>query len=121
MTTSSWPCGTRWPERTAPTIAALTAVLGALWTIGSNYPRARRPGRGDRRAAVALPARARPRRRPPGSAATAVSRRASSWATAPAPYALVAMLRRLPPAPPDTLLRCDRTVVLGALPETPAR
>ncbi|MFH9002261.1 ATP-binding protein [Streptomyces afghaniensis] len=97
-----------------PTIAALTAVLAALWSTGSNYPR--------------LTALAVDTGRPlshyhPEPEHVEVARAAAVLCTAslfmgygPHVVRQLVTLRRLPPAPPDTLLRAV-AVVLGAIPE----
>ncbi|MFI8836208.1 ATP-binding protein [Streptomyces afghaniensis] len=97
-----------------PTTAALTAVLAALWSTGSNYPR--------------LTALAADTGRPlshyhPEPEHVEVARAAAVLCTAslfmgygPHVVRQLVTLRRLPPAPPDTLLRAV-AVVLGAIPE----
>ncbi|MGQ4388985.1 ATP-binding protein [Streptomyces sp. SAS_270] len=109
-----------------PTTAALTAALGSLWATGSNYARLAaladetagplshfRPGtgkpedRGDPESAVDVET-AR-------SAATVCT---TSLFMGRGPYAVrhLVTLRRLPPAPPDTLARA-LAIVLCAFPE----
>ncbi|MFH8658033.1 ATP-binding protein [Streptomyces afghaniensis] len=97
-----------------PTTAALTAVLAALWSTGSNYPR--------------LTALAADTGRPlshyhPEPEHVEVARAAAVLCTAslfmgygPHVVRQLVTLRRLPPAPPDTLLRAV-AVVLGAIPD----
>ncbi|KAF4410167.1 MULTISPECIES: BTAD domain-containing putative transcriptional regulator [Streptomyces] len=97
-----------------PTIAALTAVLAALWSIGSNYPRL-----------TALAADTGPplSHYRPEPEYVEVARAAAVLCTAslfmgygPGGVRQLVTLRRLPPAPPDTLLRAIGTV-LSAVPE----
>ncbi|GCB45315.1 BTAD domain-containing putative transcriptional regulator [Streptomyces sp. NL15-2K] len=97
-----------------PTIAALTAVLAALWSIGSNYPRL-----------VALAADTGPplSHYHPEPEYVEVARAAAVLCTTslfmgygPHVVRQLVTLRRLPPAPPDTLLRAI-AVVLSAVPE----
>ncbi|MBA2949119.1 ATP-binding protein, partial [Streptomyces himalayensis] len=97
-----------------PTIAALTAVLAALWSTGSNYPRL-----------TALAADTGPplSHYHPEPEYVEVARAAAVMCTATlfmgyGPHAVrqLVTLRRLPPAPPDTLLRAI-AVVLSAVPE----
>ncbi|MEU6996141.1 BTAD domain-containing putative transcriptional regulator [Streptomyces sp. NPDC046465] len=99
-----------------PTIAALTAVLAALWSTDSNYPRL-----------AALAAETGPplSHYRPEPEYVEVARAAAVLCTAIlfmdyGPHAGVVRqlvtLRRLPPAPPDTLLRAA-AVVLSAVPE----
>ncbi|NEA64682.1 BTAD domain-containing putative transcriptional regulator [Streptomyces sp. SID12488] len=97
-----------------PTIAALTAVLTALWSTGSNYAR--------------LAARAADTGPPlshyhPEPEYVEVARAAAVLCTAtlfmgygPVAVRQLVTLRRLPQAPPDTLLRAI-AVVLSAIPE----
>lgn len=99
-----------------PTTAAVTAVLAALWTTDSNHPR--------------LAALAADTGRPlshyrPGPGYVDVARAAAVLCAASLlmgyrPHAgavrQLVILRRLPPAPPDTLLRAT-AVVLGAMPQ----
>ncbi|MGW3206149.1 ATP-binding protein [Streptomyces sp. NPDC001135] len=100
-----------------PTTAAVTAVLASLWATDSNYPRL-----------AALVAetggplsRFRPGPRHPEDVET--TRSAAAVCTASlfmgrGPHAVrqLATLRRLPPAPPDTLIRA-LAVVLCAVPD----
>ncbi|MET8685597.1 BTAD domain-containing putative transcriptional regulator [Streptomyces sp. NPDC004732] len=96
-----------------PATAALTAVLAALWSTDLNYSRL-----------VALAAETGPplSRYRPEPEYVEVARAAAVLCTASlfmgcGPHAVrqLATLRRLPPAPPDTLLRAT-AVVLGAVP-----
>jgi predicted ATPase/DNA-binding SARP family transcriptional activator/tetratricopeptide (TPR) repeat protein len=97
-----------------PTIVALTAVLAALWSIGSNYPRL-----------VALAADTGPplSHYYPEPEYVEVARAAAVMCTAnlfmgygPVAVRHLVTLRRLPPAPPDTLVRAIATV-LSTVPE----
>ena len=99
-----------------PTTAALTAVLAALWSTNSNYPRL-----------AALAAETGPplSHYDPEPEFVEVARVAAVLCTASLfmgyrPHVTVVRqlvtLRRLPPAPPDTLLRAT-AVVLTAIPE----
>ncbi|WP_405771569.1 ATP-binding protein [Streptomyces sp. NBC_01538] len=97
-----------------PTIAALTAVLAALWSTGSDYPRL-----------TALAADTGPplSHYRPEPEYIEVARAAAVLCTAslfmgygPHVVRQLVTLRRLPPAPPDTLLRAV-AVVLSAVPE----
>ncbi|MDQ1042355.1 BTAD domain-containing putative transcriptional regulator [Streptomyces sp. V4I2] len=97
-----------------PTIAALTAVLAALWSIGNNYPRL-----------TALAADTGPplSHYYPEPEYVEVARAAAVLCTTslfmgygPHVVRQLVTLRRLPPAPPDTLLRAI-AVVLNAFPE----
>jgi predicted ATPase len=97
-----------------PTIAALTAVLAALWSTGSSYPRL-----------TALAADTGPplSHYHPEPEYVEVARAAAVLCTAslfmgfgPQVVRQLVTLRRLPPAPPDTLLRAI-SAVLGAVPE----
>ncbi|MFS8198449.1 ATP-binding protein [Streptomyces sp. CWNU-52B] len=97
-----------------PTIAALTAVLAALWSTGSSYPRL-----------TALAADTGPplSHYHPEPEYVEVARAAAVLCTAslfmgygPHVVRQLVTLRRLPPAPPDTLLRAV-AVVLSAVPE----
>ncbi|MGP4051745.1 ATP-binding protein [Streptomyces sp. 2A115] len=97
-----------------PTIAALTAVLAALWSIGSNYPRL-----------VTLAADTGPplSHYYPEPEYVEVARAAAVMCTTnlfmgygPVAVRHLVTLRRLPPAPPDTLVRAI-AVVLSAVPE----
>ncbi|MGI5458907.1 ATP-binding protein [Streptomyces sp. CA-249302] len=96
------------------TVAAVTAVLGALWTTETNYPRM-----------IALTEdTARPLSHyRPGPEYVEPTRTAVTLLTAslflgvgPGAVRPLAALRRLPPAEPDTLVRA-LAAVLGALPE----
>jgi hypothetical protein len=97
-----------------PTIAALTAVLAALWSTGSNYPRL-----------TALAADTGPplSHYYPEPEYVEVARAAAVLCTAslfmgygPQVVRQLVTLRRLPAAPPDTLLRAI-SAVLSAVPE----
>uniref|UniRef100_A0AAU2A313 AfsR/SARP family transcriptional regulator n=1 Tax=Streptomyces sp. NBC_00093 TaxID=2975649 RepID=A0AAU2A313_9ACTN len=97
-----------------PAIAALTAVLAALWSTGSNYPRL-----------TALAADTGPplSHYRPEPEYVEVARAAAVLCTAslfmgygPRAERHLVTLRRLPPAPPDTLVRAI-AIVLGAVPE----
>ncbi|GGS05360.1 hypothetical protein GCM10010252_50090 [Streptomyces aureoverticillatus] len=97
-----------------PTTAALTAVLAALWSTDSNYPRL---------AALAAdtgPALSHYR---PAPEDAEVARSAAVLCAVglfmgsdPRVVRQLVTLRRLPPAPPDTVLRAT-AVVLSAIPE----
>ncbi|WP_151481895.1 ATP-binding protein [Streptomyces albicerus] len=98
----------------APTIAALTAVLAALWSTGSNYPRL---------AALAADTGPLLSHYHPEPEYVEVARAAAVLCTAslfmgygPVAVRQLVTLRRLPPAPPDTLLRAT-AIVLSAVPE----
>ncbi|UIX33225.1 ATP-binding protein [Streptomyces sp. GQFP] len=95
-------------------IAALTAVLAALWSTGSNYPRL-----------TALAADTGPplSHYRPEPEYVEVARAAAVLCTAslfmgygPRAERHLVTLRRLPPAPPDTLVRAI-AIVLGAVPD----
>ncbi|MET9524836.1 ATP-binding protein [Streptomyces coeruleorubidus] len=97
-----------------PTIAALTAVLAALWSTGSDYPRL-----------TALAADTGPplSHYHPEPEDVEVARAAAVLCAAslfmgygPHVVRQLVTLRRLPPAPPDTLVRAT-AVVLSAVPE----
>ncbi|MFC9132694.1 ATP-binding protein [Streptomyces sp. NPDC057099] len=97
-----------------PTIAALTAVLTALWSTGSNFTRL-----------TALAAETGPplSHYHPEPEYVEVARAAAVLSTTtlfmgygPHVVRQLVTLRRLPPAPPDTLVRAI-AVVLGAVPE----
>ncbi|MEU1932772.1 ATP-binding protein [Streptomyces coeruleorubidus] len=97
-----------------PTIAALTAVLAALWSTGSDYPRL-----------TALAADTGPplSHYHPEPEYVEVARAAAVLCAAslfmgygPHVVRQLVTLRRLPPAPPDTLVRAT-AVVLSAVPE----
>ncbi|MFB6549815.1 BTAD domain-containing putative transcriptional regulator [Streptomyces sp. NPDC056405] len=97
-----------------PTTAALTAVLAALWSIGSSYPRL-----------TTLAADTGPplSHYYPEPEYVEVARAAAVMCTGSlfmgyGPHAVrqLVTLRRLPPAPPDTLLRAI-AVVLSEVPE----
>ncbi|MET8023182.1 ATP-binding protein [Streptomyces avermitilis] len=101
-----------------PTTAALTAALGSLWSTGSNY--ARLAALADETGGPLSHYRPSPEN--PEDVETA--RSAATVCTAclfmgRGPYAVrhLVTLRRLPPAPPDTLTRA-LAIVLGAFPET---
>ncbi|WP_416958807.1 ATP-binding protein [Streptomyces sp. Agncl-13] len=97
-----------------PATAALTAVLASLWSTATNYPRL-----------IALAADTGPAlsRYRPEPAYVEVARTAAVLATVivfmgPGPRAVrqLVTLRRLPSAPPDTLMRATG-IVLSAIPE----
>ncbi|MCX4910728.1 BTAD domain-containing putative transcriptional regulator [Streptomyces sp. NBC_00878] len=97
-----------------PATAAVTAVLAALWSTGTNFPRL-----------TALTEDTGPplSHYRPEPAYVEVARTAAVLGTAtvfmgPGPRAIrqLVTLRRLPPAPPDTLMRAT-AVVLSATPE----
>ncbi|MEV0642716.1 BTAD domain-containing putative transcriptional regulator [Streptomyces sp. NPDC050619] len=97
-----------------PTIAALTAVLAALWSIGSSYARL-----------TTLAADTGPplSHYHPEPEDVEVARAAAVLCTTslfmgygPSAVRQLVTLRRLPPAPPDTLVRAIATV-LSAVPE----
>jgi predicted ATPase len=97
-----------------PTIAALTAVLAALWCTESNFPRL---------AALAADTGPALSHYHPEREDVEVARAAAALCTAvlfmgqgPSAVRQLVTLRRLPPAPPDTLLRAI-AVVLSAVPE----
>ncbi|MGR3933697.1 ATP-binding protein [Streptomyces sp. BRA346] len=97
-----------------PTTAALTAVLAALWSTDSDYPRL---------AALAADTGPPLSHYRPEPAYVEVARTAAVLCTAglfmnfgPHVVRHLVTLRRLPPAPPDTLLRAT-AVVLSAVPE----
>ncbi|CAM5245468.1 hypothetical protein GCM10010329_54010 [Streptomyces spiroverticillatus] len=98
-----------------PAVAALTAVLAALWSTDANYPRL-----------AALAAETGPplSHYRPEPEYVEVARAAAVLCTVglfmgfgPHLVRHLVTLRRLPPAPPDSLLRAV-AVVLGAVPET---
>ncbi|MFF2850134.1 BTAD domain-containing putative transcriptional regulator [Streptomyces sp. NPDC058001] len=97
-----------------PAIAALTAALAALWSTASNFPRL---------AALATDTGPPLSHYHPGPEYVEVARAAAALCTATLLMAYgvhavrqLVTLRRLPPAPPDTLLRAT-AVVLSAVPE----
>jgi predicted ATPase/phage baseplate assembly protein W len=97
-----------------PAIAAVTAVLAALWSTGTNFPRL---------AALAEDTGPPLSHYYPEPAYVEVARTAAVLGAAtvfmgPGPRAVrqLVTLRRLPPAPPDTLMRAT-AVVLSAVPE----
>lgn len=97
-----------------PALAALTAVLAALWSTDSAFPRL---------AALAADTGPPLSRYRPEPAYVEVARSAAVMCTAglfmahgPAAIRQLVTLRRLPTAPPDTLLRAI-AAVLGAVPE----
>ncbi|MFF1655547.1 ATP-binding protein [Streptomyces sp. NPDC058255] len=98
----------------SPAIAALTAVLAALWSTESNFPRL---------AALAADTGPPLSHYHPEPEYVEVARTAAVLGTVtvfmgPGPRAVrqLVTLRRLPPAPPDTLMRAT-AVVLSAVPE----
>ncbi|MFG2195660.1 ATP-binding protein [Streptomyces sp. NPDC048639] len=97
-----------------PTIAALTAVLATLWSTDSNFPRL---------AALAAETgpplshyRPEPEYVEVARAAAVVGTASLFMGYGPRAVRQLVTLRRLPPAPPDTLLRATG-VVLSAVPE----
>ncbi|GHC83725.1 ATP-binding protein [Streptomyces flavofungini] len=95
-----------------PTTAAVTAVLAAVWSTDSNYPRL---------AALAADTGPPLSHYHPEPAYVEVARAAAVLCTASLfngshVVRHLVTLRRLPPAPPDTLLRAT-AVVLSAVPE----
>ncbi|MEU7579857.1 BTAD domain-containing putative transcriptional regulator [Streptomyces sp. NPDC041068] len=97
-----------------PTTAAVTAVLAALWTTDSNFPRL---------AALAADTGPPLSHYHPEPAYVEVARAAAVLCSGslfmdygPRAVRQLVTLRRLPPAPPDTLLRAT-AVVLAAVPE----
>ncbi len=97
-----------------PAIAALTAVLAALWSTESSFPRL---------AALAADTGPPLSHYHPAPEYVEVARAAAVLSTAslfmghgPGAVRQLVTLRRLPPAPPDTLLRAT-AVVLSAVPE----
>ncbi|MFH8612879.1 ATP-binding protein [Streptomyces sp. NPDC018029] len=102
------------PRTDGPTTAAVTAVLAALWSTDSNFPRL-----------TALAAETGPplSHYHPEPEYVEVTRAAAvlctpSLFTGHGPHVArqLVILRRLPPAPPDTLLRAT-AVVLSAIPD----
>jgi predicted ATPase/DNA-binding SARP family transcriptional activator len=96
------------------TVAAASAVLGSLWTIDSNYARL---------TALAAETDRLLSHFRPGPELVGVTRTAlAMWTTytfllqGPRPARSLVALRRLPPAPPDTLIRAV-AIVLGTAPE----
>jgi tetratricopeptide (TPR) repeat protein len=96
------------------TVAAASAALGSLWTIESNYPRLLTLASDTAR----LLSHFRP-----GPDLVEVTRTALTlWTTftfllqGPRPMRSLVALRRLPPAPPDTVVRAI-ALVLGDVPE----
>ncbi|WP_299532208.1 BTAD domain-containing putative transcriptional regulator [uncultured Streptomyces sp.] len=97
-----------------PTLAALTATLSALWSTDSNYPRL---------AALAADTGQALSHYHPEPEYVEVARAAAVMCTAlllmvqgPRAVRHLVTLRRLPPAPPDTLLRAT-AAVLSAVPD----
>jgi tetratricopeptide (TPR) repeat protein len=97
-----------------PAIAAVTAVLASLWSTGTSFPRL---------AALAADTGPPLSHYRPEPEYVEVARTAAVLGTAtvfmgPGPRAIrqLVTLRRLPPAPPDTLMRAT-AVVLSAIPE----
>lgn len=100
-------------RRDDPTTAAVTAVLASLWSTGTNFPRL---------AALAADTGPPLSHYRPEPAFVEVARTAAVLGTVtvfmgPGPRAVrqLVTLRRLPPAPPDTLMRAT-AVVLSAVP-----
>ncbi|MFF4732102.1 ATP-binding protein [Streptomyces mirabilis] len=97
-----------------PATAAVTAVLASLWSTGTSFPRL---------AALAADTGPPLSHYRPGPEYVEVARTAAVLGTAtvfmgPGPRAVrqLVTLRRLPPAPPDTLMRAT-ALVLSAIPE----
>ncbi|WP_221361159.1 ATP-binding protein [Streptomyces beigongshangae] len=97
-----------------PALAALTAVLGSLWSSDSGFPRL---------AALAADTGPPLSHHRPGPGDVEVARAAAVVCTAgllmshgPRAVRQLVTLRRLPAAPPDTLLRAA-AAVLGAIPD----
>ncbi|GHD79779.1 hypothetical protein GCM10010317_100890 [Streptomyces mirabilis] len=97
-----------------PATAAVTAVLASLWSTGTNFPRL---------AAITADTGPPLSHYHPGPEYVEVARTAAVLGTAtvfmgPGPRAVrqLVTLRRLPPAPPDTLMRAT-ALVLSAIPE----
>ncbi|MER5824156.1 AfsR/SARP family transcriptional regulator, partial [Streptomyces mirabilis] len=97
-----------------PAIAAVTAVLASLWSTGTSFPRL---------AALAADTGPPLSHYRPEPEYVEVARTAAVLGTAtvfmgPGPRAVrqLVTLRRLPPAPPDTLMRAT-AIVLSAVPE----
>ncbi|MFD7599885.1 ATP-binding protein [Streptomyces mirabilis] len=97
-----------------PAIASVTAVLASLWSTGTSFPRL---------AALAADTGPPLSHYRPGPEYVEVARTAAVLGTAtvfmgPGPRAVrqLVTLRRLPPAPPDTLMRAT-AIVLCAVPE----
>ncbi|MER6676281.1 BTAD domain-containing putative transcriptional regulator [Streptomyces sp. NPDC000983] len=97
-----------------PTIAALTAVLACLWTTDNSYARLARLA-GDTGGPLSH-FRPGPEDLEPARSAAAIC--AASLFMGHGPHAVrhLVTLRRLPPAPPDTLLRA-MAVLLCAVPD----
>jgi predicted ATPase/DNA-binding SARP family transcriptional activator/tetratricopeptide (TPR) repeat protein len=96
------------------TVAAASAVLGSLWTVDSHYARL---------VALASESDRLLSHFRPGPELVEVTRTALAMSTTytfllqgPRPARSLVALRRLPPAPPDTLLRAI-AIVLGTAPE----
>jgi predicted ATPase/DNA-binding SARP family transcriptional activator/tetratricopeptide (TPR) repeat protein len=98
----------------APAVAALTAVLATLWSTDSTFPRL------AQLAADTGPLLSHYRPAPEhvevARAAAVVCAAGLLMGHGPRAVRQLVTLRRLPPAPPDTLLRAA-AVVLGAVPE----
>ncbi|MFD9512569.1 ATP-binding protein [Streptomyces mirabilis] len=97
-----------------PATAAVTAVLASLWSTGTNFPRL---------AALAADTGPPLSHYRPGPEYVEVARTAAVLGTAtvfmgtgPRAVRQLVTLRRLPPAPPDTLMRAT-AIVLSAVPE----
>ncbi|MFF3579343.1 ATP-binding protein [Streptomyces mirabilis] len=97
-----------------PATAAVTAVLASLWSTGTNFPRL---------VAIAAETGAPLSHYRPGPEYVEVARTAAVLGAAtvfmgsgPRAVRQLVTLRRLPPAPPDTLMRAT-ALVLSAIPE----
>lgn len=97
-----------------PTTAAVTAILASLWSTGTNFPRL---------AAIAADTGPPLSHYRPGPEYVEVARTAAVLGAAtvfmgsgPRAVRQLVTLRRLPPAPPDTLMRAT-ALVLSAIPE----
>ncbi|MDX2545161.1 ATP-binding protein [Streptomyces sp. WI04-05B] len=97
-----------------PTIAALTAVLTALWSTGSSYRRLR--ALAEDTGPPLSHYRPEPEYVEVARAAAVLSTASLFMGYGPVAVRQLVTLRRLPPAPPDTLARAV-AVVLRAIPE----
>jgi hypothetical protein len=95
-----------------PTVAAATATLASLWTVDSNYRKMAALGRDT----SWLLSHYRPEPEFVEVARTAATLHTSYAFTMNGPRAVrsLVVLRRLPPAPPDTLIRAAAVVLLAA-------
>ncbi|MCI3271649.1 ATP-binding protein [Streptomyces cylindrosporus] len=96
------------------TVAAVTAVLGALWTTETNYPRM--IGLTEDTARPLSHYRPAPEYVEPARTAAALLTASLFLGVGPGALRPLVALRRLPPAQPDTLVRA-LAAVLGAVPE----